>query len=112
MPTPESRTASATPRTPAWAAPHSREFAINQTWLILTTIAADLAAWTRLLAFTGEAAVLAASEPKALHYRFLHVPARLAHSGRRRRLRIPKTWPWVTAIVAAFANIAAIPEPA
>jgi len=90
----------------------SREFAINQTWLMLTTVAADLTAWTRLLAFTGEAAVLAASEPKALRYRFLHVPARLVHSGRRRRLRIPETWPWVTAIVAVFANIAAIPEPA
>ncbi|MDQ3406066.1 MAG: transposase [Actinomycetota bacterium] len=90
----------------------SREFAINQTWLMLTTVAADLTAWTRLLAFTGEAAVLAGSEPKALRYRFLHVPARLAHSGRRRRLRIPETWPWVAAIVAVFANIAAIPEPA
>ena len=90
----------------------SREFAINQTWLMLTAIAADLTAWTRLLGCTGDAAVLAASEPKALRYRFLHVPARLAHSSRRRRLRIPKTWPWAAAIVAVFANIAAIPQPA
>jgi hypothetical protein len=90
----------------------SREFKINQTWLMLTQIAADLTAWARLLAFTGDAAVLATCEPKALRYRFLHVPARLVHSGRRRRLRIPETWPWVTAIVAVFANIAAIPQPA
>jgi hypothetical protein len=90
----------------------SREFKINQAWLAVTTIAADLVAWTRLLALTGDAAVLASCEPKALRYRFLHVPARLTHSARRRRLRIPETWPWATAIVAVFANIAAIPQPA
>lgn len=90
----------------------SREFAINQTWLTLTMIAADLTAWTRLLALTGDAGVLAACEPKALRYRFLHVPARLTHSARRRHLRIPECWPWAAAIVAVFANIAAIPQPA
>lgn len=89
----------------------SREFAINQTWLALTTIAADLVAWTRLLALTGDAAVLATCEPKALRYRLWHVPARLTHGQRRRRLRIPHSWPWAAAIVATFANIAAIPQP-
>lgn len=90
----------------------SREFAINQIWLTLTMIAADLVAWTRLLALTGDANVLAGCEPKALRYRFLHVPARLTHSARRRHLRIPESWPWAAAIVAVFANIAAIPQPA
>jgi len=90
----------------------SREFAINQTWLMLTAVAADLTAWTRLLAFTGDAAVLAACEPKALRYRFFHVPARLVHTARRRRLRAPQSWPWAAAIVAVFANIAATPQAA
>lgn len=90
----------------------SRDFAINQAWLLLTGIAADLTAWTRLLALTGDAKHLAACEPKGLRYRFLHVPAQLTHSGRRRRLRIPKSWPWAAAIVAVFATIAAIPRPA
>jgi hypothetical protein len=90
----------------------SRQFAINSTWLMLTQIAADLVAWTRLLALSGDAKVLAGCEPKALRYRFLHVPARLTNSARRRRLRIPETWPWAAAIVAVFANIAAIPQPA
>ena len=67
----------------------SREFDINQVWLTLVQIAADLTAWTRMLALTGGAKVLATCEPKALRYRFLHVPARLTHSARRRRLRIP-----------------------
>lgn len=90
----------------------SREFDINQTWLTLTMIAADLTAWTRLLGCVGDAAALAACEPKALRYRFLHVPARLVHSARRRRLKIPESWPWAAAIVAVFANIAAVPQPA
>ena len=90
----------------------SREFKINQAWLMATTIAADLIAWTRMLALTGDAKVLADCEPKALRYRFLHVPARLTHSARRRRLRVPESWPWAAAIAAVFANIAAIPPPA
>lgn len=90
----------------------SREFDINQTWLTIVQIAADLIAWTRLLGCAGDAKVLANCEPKALRYRFLHVPARLTHGARRRRLRIPESWPWAAAIVAVFANIAAIPQPA
>ena len=34
------------------------------------------------------------------------------HDHRRRRLQIPDTWPWAAAIVAVFANIAAIPPSA
>lgn len=90
----------------------SREYAINQVWLLLVQIAADLTAWTRLLALTGHATILAACEPKALRYRFLHVPARLVNGQRRRRSKIPESWPWAAAIVAVFANIAAVPQPA
>jgi Transposase DDE domain group 1 len=86
----------------------SRDYRINQAWLAATAIAADLVAWLRLLALTGQ---LATAEPKALRYRLLHVPARLTHSSRRRRLRIPTSWPWVDDIVAIFARIAAIPPP-
>ncbi|CCH74833.1 hypothetical protein BN11_4850004 [Nostocoides australiense Ben110] len=48
-------------------------------------------------------------EPKALRYRFLHIPARLTTSGRRRHLRLPETWPWTQAAVAAFTAVMAIP---
>lgn len=86
----------------------SREYKINQVWVQLVAVAADLTAWLRLLALTGD---LAAAEPKLLRYRMLHVPARLTRGGRRRHLRLPSTWPWVDQIVAAFTNIAAIPAP-
>ena len=90
----------------------SRKFALNQAWLVAVMLAADLVAWTRMLACTGKAATLALCEPKALRYRFLHVAARLVRSGRRRRVKIPETWPWATAIEAVFQTIAAIPRPA
>ncbi|MFD0823594.1 transposase, partial [Micromonospora zhanjiangensis] len=86
----------------------SREFAINQAWCTLAAIAADLIAWLQILALTGD---LARCEPKTLRYRLLHTAARLVHGQRRRRLRIPPTWPWAEQITAAFARIAAIPAP-
>ncbi len=83
----------------------SREFAINAAWALAASIAADLTAWLRLLALP---AALKTCEPKALRYRFLHVPARLTHSARRRHLRFPRTWPWATDILATFKAIRAL----
>jgi len=87
----------------------SREYSINQAWLATVAIAADLIAWLRLLALPEH---LATCEPIALRYRLLHVPARITHGARRRRLRFPKTWPWVDDVVAVFARISAIPPTA
>jgi hypothetical protein len=86
----------------------SRQFAINAAWCTTVAIAVDLLAWLQLLALTGD---LAAAEPKTLRYRVLHTTARLVHGQRRRRLRIPDTWPWAEQIVTAFTRIAAIPAP-
>ncbi|WP_405009077.1 hypothetical protein [Kitasatospora sp. NBC_01539] len=49
--------------------------------------------------------------PKPLRYRILHVPARLVRGQRRRRLKIPSTWPWADAIVRAFTRIQALARP-
>ncbi len=80
----------------------SREFAINAAWALAASIAADLTAWLRLLALPP---ALKTCEPKALRYRFLHVPARLTHNARRQHLRFPKTWPWADDLVTAFTAI-------
>ncbi len=37
------------------------------------------------------------------------MPGRLVHSGRRRRLRLPDSWPWADAISTALASIHTIP---
>jgi len=83
-----------------------REYAVNQAWLTVVVIAADLLAWMRLIALPE---ALKDCEPKALRYRFLHVPARLTKGGHRRHLRLPETWPWANEAVATFTNVMAIP---
>ena len=58
----------------------SREFTINQVWIQIAAIAADLTAWLQLIALDDDLA--AKPKPKTLRFRMLHVPARLT---RRRR---------------------------
>jgi hypothetical protein len=78
-------------------------------WLQLVLIAHDLICWTQQLLLCGE---LAAAEPKRLRYRLLHVAARIAFHGRRAQLRLQATWPWATALAAAFARLNALAPPA
>ncbi|WP_430792088.1 transposase, partial [Actinoplanes sp. G11-F43] len=73
----------------------SHAWTINQGWVLTCNIAADLAAWLRLLGLHGQAG-LADAEPETLRYRLLHLPAKLATHARRRVLSIPDTWPWAT----------------
>lgn len=88
----------------------SRDFAINQAWAQLAAIAADLTCWLQLIAL-HDAHGLAKAEPKLLRFRMLHVPAQLVRGSRKRRLRIPASWPWAAAIATAFARITAIQAP-
>lgn len=85
----------------------SHDFAINSAWLAAALIAATLLAWLRLLALDGD---LTRAEPKTLRYKILHAAARLAHSGRRRQLKISRTWPWATAIATAWTRLSALPQ--
>src|SRR5690606_2546082 len=61
----------------------SRQFAINQAWLLLALVAIDLIAWTQHLLLDGE---LAKAEPKKLRYRLLHVAARITRTARQTRV--------------------------
>jgi Transposase DDE domain group 1 len=83
-----------------------KEFALNEVWLEIVALAHDLIVWTQALALDGE---LAHAEPKRLRYRLLHVAARLAFSGRRAKLHLQDTWPWVTELKAAFQRLEALP---
>jgi hypothetical protein len=85
----------------------SHDFAINSAWLAAALVAATLLAWLRLLALDGD---LSRAEPKTLRYKILHTAARLARGGRRRRLKISRTWPWATAIATAWARLSALPQ--
>ena len=83
-----------------------KEFALNEVWLEIVMLAHDLIIWTQALALDGD---LAKAEPKRLRYRLLHVAARLAFSGRRAKLHLQDTWPWVTELKAAFERLKALP---
>jgi hypothetical protein len=87
----------------------STHFALNQAWCLAVAIAVDLLAWLRLLCLTGD---LAKAEPKTLRYRLLHTAARIIRGQRKRKIRIPETWPWATELAACLTTALALPEPA
>jgi hypothetical protein len=67
-------------------------FAQNQIWLEIIALAADLLTWTQTLAWHDQPA--RRWEPKRLRFRLLSVAGRIIRTGRRRRLRLPRAWPW------------------
>ena len=89
----------------------SRTFTINAAWLTAVMLAVDLLAWAQTILLHDHPA-LRRAEPKTLRYRLLHVAGRLAHGGRRLRLRLDRHWPWAVALAAAFDRCAALPQPA
>jgi hypothetical protein len=68
-------------------------YAQNQIWLEIVALAADLLAWMQTLAF-DEHEPARRWEPKRLRLRILAVAGRIIRTGRRRRLRLPRDWPW------------------
>jgi hypothetical protein len=82
-------------------------FAQNQLWCEITALAAELLAWTQLLALAGTARRW---EPKRLRLRVFAVAGRLAKSGRRLRLRLAERWPWASEVTAAVTRLQALPS--
>ena len=78
-------------------------FDANAAWLEMILTAADLLSWCRRLCLTGD---LARAEPRTLRYRLLHVGARLVHSARQVRLRLPEHWPWANDLNQAYRRLA------
>jgi hypothetical protein len=76
---------------------------------VAATIACDLLCWLRLLCLDSP---LAKAEPKTLRYRLLHTAARLVRGQRKRKIKIPRTWPWARELEACFLTIFALPPPA
>ena len=65
----------------------SKTWQVNCGWVIAANIAADLAAWTRLLGHHDDPELRDAN-PDTLRYRVWHLPARLARHARQRTLAI------------------------
>ena len=81
---------------------------INQAWCLAATIAADLLAWLRLLCLDGP---LTKAEPKTLRYRLLHTAARIIRGQRKRKIKIPATWPFTDPLAACLRAALALPPP-
>ena len=80
----------------------SKSWQVNVGWVIAANIAADLAAWTRLLGHCDDDG-LREADPDTLRYRVWHLPARLARHARQRTLAISPDWPWADAFLDLLA---------
>jgi hypothetical protein len=89
----------------------SKTWQVNCGWVIAANIAADLAAWTRLLGHCDDDE-LREADPDTLRYRVWHIPARLARHARKRTLAISPDWPWADAFLACWHRLCALPAPA
>jgi hypothetical protein len=89
----------------------SKSWQVNCGWVIAANIAADLAAWTRLLGH-GDDEDLRDASPDTLRYRIWHIPARLACHARQRVLKISPDWPWKQAFLSCWQRLCALPAPA
>jgi Transposase DDE domain group 1 len=89
----------------------SKAWQVNCGWVIAANIAADLAAWTRLLGHCDDPD-LRDADPDTLRYRVWHIPARLARHARERVLKISPDWPWKEAFLTCWQRLCALPAPA
>ncbi len=89
----------------------SKTWQVNCGWVLAANIAADLAAWCRLLGLY-DCDDLKDAEPDTLRYRLLSLPARLVRHARARVLKISRTWPWKDAFLACWHRLCALPAPA
>jgi hypothetical protein len=83
----------------------SGNFMANAAWLALTVMAHNLSRAVGQLAGPELETATAAT----LRRKVFTMPGRLVHSGRRRHLRLPTSWPWADAITTALDRITAIP---
>jgi hypothetical protein len=79
-------------------------FAQNRIWLEVIALAADLLVWTQTVAFHDHPA--RRWEPKRLRLRLFAVAGRIIRSARRRRLRLPRGWPWNHVLDHGWHNLA------
>lgn len=82
----------------------SRHFDENQAWLQVVMIAADLIAWTKLIAYRNTPQI-ARCEIQAFRYMILHAAARITRGARQIRLRIDATWKWAGLIAAGYQRL-------
>ena len=82
----------------------SGRFAANAAWLALQVMAHNLGIWVNRLGIQGPPLRM-----KTLRQRYLTLPGRLTRGAGRRRLALPRAWPWQERFLAALARLRALP---
>jgi len=85
------------------------DFVQNQIWCAIVMLAAELTAWTQMLALPEHAA--RRWEPKRLRLRLFTVPAALARTGRRILLHLAEKAPWAQLVHNAMRRLRALAVP-
>jgi len=85
------------------------DFDQNRIWCALVALACELTAWLQMLALTGHQA--RRWEPKRLRLRLFSTAGRLAVSGRRVVLHLPRTSTWSALLVAILTRLRTLPVP-
>jgi hypothetical protein len=80
-------------------------FLANAAWLVIAVLAHNLLRWVAAIGLAISDLVVA----KTLRRRLLAMPGRLTRSARRRRLHLPRDWPWAEQFLAALARLQAVP---
>ena len=81
----------------------------NRIWCAIVALACELTAWARLLALTEHPA--RRWEPKRLRPRLFSLAGRLARSGRRTELHLPRHAPWAALLLQAITSLRALAAP-
>lgn len=88
----------------------SGKFFANAAWLALTVMAHNLARAVGILADPRTDGPLRRATTATLGRALFTVPGRLVRTGRKRRLRLPESWPWAEQFKTAMKAAAAIPQ--
>jgi hypothetical protein len=88
-----------------WPGAPAGNFMANAAWLALTVMAHNLGRAIGQLAGSELERATAAT----LRRKVFTMPGRLVHTGRRRHLRLPASWPWANPIQLSLSRITAIP---
>jgi hypothetical protein len=84
----------------------SGHYAANGAWCVISALAANLARWIAILGLRNTAPQAAAT----LRRQLLVVPGRIAHHGRRARLRLAAHWPWRATWLACLKRLRGLPQ--
>jgi hypothetical protein len=83
----------------------SGRFNANGAWLVMAALAHNLVRWVASIGLGTKATIVA----KTLRRRLIALPGRITRSARRRRLHLPRHWPWRHAFLHAIVTLRTLP---